>query len=161
MPSRNSPGFNPSKLQHSEIWGATDEAVLKKYVKIREVPLSKNPDLEERCQYHAFKLCCGSWFTESGSGSSISSEFGSGSFQSGPRDLMTKIEERTHSRTIFFWRQNYRKSLQPSKESIQHFKKLNLWTLFFIYYFVGHFCPSGSRYGSGHTAHFLKLKNKQ
>ncbi len=36
---------------------------------------------------------------------------------------------------------SYRRSLQPSKENIQHFKKWNLLT-FSI--FVGHFCPPGS-----------------
>ncbi len=58
---------------------------------------------------------------------------------------------------IFFWSKiaiylplglhkglpSYRRSLQPSKENIQHFKKLNLLT---FYIFVYHFCPpvSGS-----------------
>jgi hypothetical protein len=36
---------------------------------------------------------------------------------------------------------SYRRSLQSSKENIQHYKKLNLLT-FSI--FVGHFCPPGS-----------------
>ncbi len=33
--SRTSPGFDPSVLRHSEIWGAADEAVLNKYDKLR------------------------------------------------------------------------------------------------------------------------------
>ncbi len=37
----------------------------------------------------------------------------------------------------------YRRSFQPSKENIQHFKK---WKLFSM--FVDHFCPPGPRYGS-------------
>jgi hypothetical protein len=37
---------------------------------------------------------------------------------------------------------SYRRSLQPSKENIQHFKKLNI--LIFFLFFVGHSCPPGS-----------------
>jgi hypothetical protein len=40
---------------------------------------------------------------------------------------------------------SYRRSLQPSKENIQHFKKLKLLTFSM---FVGHFCPPGSGSGS-------------
>jgi hypothetical protein len=43
-------------------------------------------------------------------------------------------------------RASYMRSLQPSKENTQHFKKLNLSTFF---YFVGHFCPPKSRSVSG------------
>ncbi len=102
--------------------------------------------------------CCGSGFIESGyeSGSCISSESGSGS-----RVLMTK-NWRKESWKIFypFFISNYnllfhipylhkgrpssRRSLQLSKENIQHDKKLNLFT-FSI--FVGHFCPPGSESG--------------
>jgi hypothetical protein len=36
---RNCPGFDPSILRHSGIWGATDEAVLNKvYIKIKKSP---------------------------------------------------------------------------------------------------------------------------
>ncbi len=44
-------------------------------------------------------------------------------------------------------RPSYRRSFQPSKENIQHFKK---WTFKLFSLFVGHFCPpgSGSGYGS-------------
>jgi len=41
-------------------------------------------------------------------------------------------------------RPSYRRSLQPSKENIQHFKTLNFITFF---YFWGSFCPTGSRSG--------------
>jgi hypothetical protein len=72
-----------------------------------------------------FYQCCGSGFIESESGSSISSESGS---NPDPRLWWTKLE-------------GYRRSLQPSKENIRHFKKWNLVT---FYIFVGHFCPPGS-----------------
>jgi hypothetical protein len=39
--SRNCPGFDPSILQHSGIWGAADVAVLIKYWKIKKSPLRK------------------------------------------------------------------------------------------------------------------------
>ncbi len=42
--SRNSPGFDPSILRHSGIWGAADEAVLKQYKeknKSKKIPLLK------------------------------------------------------------------------------------------------------------------------
>ncbi len=42
------------------------------------------------------------------------------------------------------WRPSNKRSLQPSKENIQDFRKWNLFTSFYI--FVGHFCPPGSRY---------------
>ncbi len=42
--------------------------------------------------------------------------------------------------------QSYRRSLQPSKENIQHFITWNFLTLFSI--FVGNFCPSGPGFGS-------------
>jgi hypothetical protein len=45
---------------------------------------------------------------------------------------------------------SYRRSLQPSKENIQHFKTWKFCTFFF---FGGHFCPPGS--GSG----FAKFLN--
>jgi hypothetical protein len=38
-------------------------------------------------------------------------------------------------------RLSYKRSLQPSKENIQHFKTLNLKT---FAYFCGSFCPPGS-----------------
>ncbi len=38
-------------------------------------------------------------------------------------------------------RPSYRRSLQPSKGNIQHFKTWNFWIFF---YFVGHFCTPGS-----------------
>jgi hypothetical protein len=41
-------------------------------------------------------------------------------------------------------RQSYRKSLQLSKEAIQHFKT---WIFLFFYTFVGHCCPPGSGFG--------------
>jgi hypothetical protein len=43
-------------------------------------------------------------------------------------------------------RPSYRRSLQPSKENIQHFKIWKFCT--FFYFFVGHFCPPGSGSGS-------------
>ncbi len=39
--SRNSPGFDPSTLRQSEIWGAADEAVLNKVHKNQKIPLLK------------------------------------------------------------------------------------------------------------------------
>ncbi len=39
-------------------------------------------------------------------------------------------------------RPSYRRSLQPSKENIQHFKK---WNFFIFFTFVVNFCPPGSR----------------
>jgi hypothetical protein len=36
---------------------------------------------------------------------------------------------------------SYRRSLQSSKENIQHFKTLNFLTLFYL---LGHFCPPES-----------------
>jgi hypothetical protein len=38
---------------------------------------------------------------------------------------------------------SYRRSLPPSKEYIQYLKFINPFSIF-----VGHFCPSGSEYGS-------------
>ncbi len=103
--------------------------------------------------------CCGSGFIESGSecgsGCSISREFGTGS-SSRSRVLMTKnwgrkIQlEKIFIFEIFFslgllkGHSSYRRSLQPSKENIQHFKK---WTLWLCSIFVGHFFPPG--FGSG------------
>ncbi len=46
-------------------------------------------------------------------------------------------------------RLTYMKSLQPSKENIQHFK---IWNFLTSFYFVGHFCHSGS--GSGIRIHW-------
>ncbi len=88
-----------------------------------------------------------------GSGSSISSESGSG-----PGYLWLKVGKKYSGKFFlsFFWwkiaiylslgllksRPSQRRSLQPTKENIQHFKKLNLSI------FVGHFCPPGSGSGS-------------
>ncbi len=44
--SRNSPGFDPSILRHSEIWGATDEAVLNT---VHRIESSKNPPVRYYC----------------------------------------------------------------------------------------------------------------
>jgi hypothetical protein len=41
-------------------------------------------------------------------------------------------------------RPSYRRSLQLSKENIKHFK---IWNFLMFFYFLCHFCPSGS--GSG------------
>jgi hypothetical protein len=41
---------------------------------------------------------------------------------------------------ILISRPPYRRTLQPSKENIQHFKTLNYFS------FVGYFCPPGSGY---------------
>ncbi len=92
---------------------------------------------------------CGSWLIESGygSGSSISSE-------SGSRVLMTKNRKKTSRKFfyIFFWSKiaiylcpSYRRSLQPSKETIQLLKKWNL-TFFYVW---GSFYPLGAGYRSG------------
>ncbi len=80
-----------------------------------------------------------------GSGSSISSEFGSGS---GPGYFWSKIKNTAENFFPFFWskitiflsldllksRPIQRRSLQPSKENIQYFKKLNF--IFFLVIFV-------------------------
>jgi hypothetical protein len=63
------------------------------------------------------RRCCGSGFIDSGSGSSISRESGSGS-----RVLMTK-KWKKYSLKKFLGRPSYRRSLQPSQENIHHFKK--------------------------------------
>ncbi len=42
-------------------------------------------------------------------------------------------------------RPSYRRSLQPSKMNIQHFKT---WNFLIFFYFCGSFFPPGSRYGS-------------
>jgi hypothetical protein len=76
---------------------------------------------------------------------------------------MTKIEEeKTAEKNYLFLKfamylslgllkghPSYRRSLKPSKENIQHFKKMNFINFFYI--FVGHICPpgSGTEYGSG------------
>jgi hypothetical protein len=102
------------------------------------------------------RQCCGTGFIESGSeyGSSISSESGSGS-----RILMIKtfLKKKIQRKIcyIFYWSKiaiyffpglykghpSYRRSLQLSKENIQHFKKWNLLTFFF---FMGLLCPPES-----------------
>ncbi len=108
------------------------------------------------------KPVCGSG-SGYGSGSSISSESGSGyGSDSGPgygsRVLMTKNWKKySWNFFLFFfwskiaiylslglqkWHPNYRRSLQPSKDNIQHFKKWNLLTVF---YFSGPFLPSRIR----------------
>jgi hypothetical protein len=94
------------------------------------------------------KQSYGTEFKESGSGSSISSE-------SGSRVLMTKNWRKKIQLNFLylFWsnipiylffglhkgRLSYRRSLQPSKENIQHFKKLNSLTFFYV---SGAFLPS-------------------
>ncbi len=78
-----------------------------------------------------FTQCCGSGFIKSGSSISCESGF--------------KIEEKNiaeknvglHKGRPSFWR-----SLQPSKENIQHFKRLNLLNFF---YFSKWFLPSWIR----------------
>jgi hypothetical protein len=45
------------------------------------------------------------------------------------------------SLSLYKERSSYRRSLQLSKEAIQHFKT---WTFKFVSTFVGHFCPPGS-----------------
>jgi hypothetical protein len=78
-------------------------------------------------------LCqsCGSGIIESGYGSSISCEFGSGS-NPDPGFWWPKTEGKNTADIfyIIFWLKiaiylcpSYRRSLQPSKENIQHFKK--------------------------------------
>ncbi len=59
--------------------------------------------------------------------------------QSGSRALMTKNWKKITG--LHKERPSYRRSLQLSKEAIQHFKT---WTKKKIYTFVGHFCPPGS-----------------
>jgi hypothetical protein len=71
------------------------------------------------------------------SGSSISSESGSGF-----RYLSKRY--RFDQKIAIYLCLSYRRSLQPSKENIQHFKKLNLFTFSM---FLGNICPPGS--GSG------------
>jgi hypothetical protein len=43
---------------------------------------------------------------------------------------------------------SYRRSLQPSKKNIQHFKQFKYSNELFSI-FEGHFCPPGSEFGSG------------
>ncbi len=101
------------------------------------------------------KQCCGSGFIVSGS--SISKGTGS-------RVLMTKMwGKNTAEKLIYLFlikkkiaiylslglhkgRPRYRKSVQPSKENIKHFKKLNLITFF---NFCELFLPSWIRIQSG------------
>ncbi len=80
---------------------------------------------------------------------------------SGSRVWWPKIEKNYSWKKIkfFFWlktkiylsqglhkgRPSYRRSLQPSKENIQHFKT---WKFYTFSIFVGHFCPPGSGSGS-------------
>ncbi len=125
---------------------------------LKAFPLQNNPDSEtypvpaESPEAWIRPICIQTspvlWiqFIESGSGSSISSEsgYGSGS-ESGSRVLMSKNWKK-HSWKLFyilFWskiaidlflglhkgRPSYRRSHQPSKESIQHFKGWNLLTV--------------------------------
>ncbi len=54
-------------------------------------------------------------------------------------------------------RSSYRRSLQLTKENIQHFKKYNFLT-FSI--FVGHFCPPGSDSGSGSTDLWIRIQSR-
>ncbi len=96
---------------------------------------------------------CGSVFIESGSGSTILSEPWSGS-NPDPGFWWPKTEEKKYNRkffNIFFWSQiaiylrpSYRRSLHPSKQNIQYFKK---WNFLIFSMSVGNFCPHGS--GSG------------
>jgi hypothetical protein len=102
-------------------------------------------------------VCCGS-------GSNISGEsgFGSGS-NPDPGFWWSKIEEKNTAENFFksFFLSkiviylslglrsgylSYRRSFQLSKENILHFKKRKLINFFSI--FMGHFCSSGSGYGS-------------
>ncbi len=100
---------------------------------------------------------CGSAFISSGSGSSILGWIPI-RIQSGFRALITKNLKKNYSWknfliffgskiTIYLFlglykeRPSYRRSLQISKEAIQHFKTLNLKKKF---YFCGSFCPPGS-----------------
>ncbi len=102
-----------------------------------------------------YKQCCGSRFIESGSGFSIFSKLGSG-YRS--RVLITKNWKKYSWNffLFFFWSKisiylslafikghpSYRRSLQPSKENIQHSKR---WHLFNCFLFFWAFLPSWIR----------------
>ncbi len=47
---------------------------------------------------------------------------------------------------LYTWRPSYKRSLQPSKKNIHHFKRWNLRTVFL--FILGHYCPPGSRSGT-------------
>ncbi len=102
---------------------------------------------------HCRNQSCGSWLTESGYGSHISSESGSGSYQD-PGFLMTNNWIKCNQVLIFYWSHNkklsirylsvglpigrtsYRRGLQPSKGLTSS----NYWLTSF--YFFGSFWPS-------------------
>ncbi len=116
-------------------------------------------DIWQQEQGHSKNQYCGSGFIESGSGygsgSSISSEYGSGY---GSSVWCPKIGKKYSWNwfLFFFWlliavylslglskgRSSYKRSLQPSKKNIQHFKRWNLLTVF---YFSGPFLLSWIR----------------
>ncbi len=84
---------------------------------------------------------CGSGFSESGSGSSISSESEYGS-RSGYRVLMTKNWKKQQKIHLYLFLiknlkyvcPSYRRSLQLWKENIQHFKKCDVLTFLWVIY---------------------------
>ncbi len=53
-------------------------------------------------------------------------------------------------------RPSYRRSLQSSKENIQHFKT---WNFVFFSIFVGHFCPPGPRSGSTDWPDWIRIQS--
>ncbi len=97
--------------------------------------------------------CCGSAFILSGSRSSILGWIPIRiRIQSGSRAIEKKLQPKKNfffeSKTTIYLslslhkeRSSYRRSLQLSKEAIQHFKT---WTFKFFSTYVGHFCPPGS-----------------
>jgi hypothetical protein len=102
-----------------------------------------------------FYQCCGSGFLESGAGYGSESSIQVKRIQI--QGFMTKNWKNiVEKNKIFFYIKYYnlhvqslgllngrpsnRRSLQPSKENIQHFKKWNLITFFL---FCGIFCPPG------------------
>ncbi len=106
----------------------------------------------------SLKQGCGSAFISSGSGSSILGWTHIRiQYESGSRALMTKNWKKITTEKFFFFgskttiylslglhkeRPSYRRSLQLSKEAIQHFKT---WTFQKKFYFCGSFLPSWIR----------------
>ncbi len=90
--------------------------------------------------------CFGSGLIESESGSNPNPGFDdqklTKKFVAGKKMLWIKKVAIYLSLRLCKGRPGYRRSLQPSKENIQHFKTWNFSTFFSI--FVGHFCPPGS-----------------
>jgi hypothetical protein len=96
-----------------------------------------------------------------GSGSSILGQWGSGCGSGSGSSVLwwpqSKIKLQLKKFILFWWFAiylslglhkgcpSYRRSLQPSKEKIQHFKR---WKFCPFFFFLGHFCPPGSGSGS-------------